>query len=257
MIPRFSLLAALLISTIALAGPPSGSGPMPDGIERVHRAAQRARALDPTAAQAIRHAEPIARRGGPVRWVGAPTGPEVAPIWLDLALSSAEPVPHRVARAAVASSYAQVDLLAAAFHAADDADVRGALLGGLRTAPEGAVTELLLPALRDPSADVRQVALSVLVRRADAAEHVDRWRISLSDGSASVRAQAAFGLGVHGDPSHVDLLVALLQDHSPSVRLKALRALERLEPAAAQRAAASLRSDPDSQVARAARGLQP
>lgn len=257
MIARTALLAALLVSPLALAAPVSADRPTVDGFERVHLAAQRAQALDPAADHAIRHAQPIARRGGSMHWVGAPTGPELAPIWLDLALSAAEPLNYRVARAAIASSHGPVDLLAAAFHAADDADVRGALLGGLRTAPEVAVTELLVPALRDPDADVRQVALSVLVRRSDAADHIDAWRISLSDGSAGVRAQAAFGLGVHGSATHIDLLFPLLHDRSPSVRLKTLRALERLEPAAAQRAAATLRTDPDPQVARAARALQP
>jgi hypothetical protein len=257
--PR-SLLLATLLSTAALANPPAGAAPVAVAeraacADRVHTAALRARAAHPDLAAAVDDARAIPRRDGTARLIGAPTNPEVGAIWLDLALNGAGDPALLAARASLGAEAAPLDLVVDAFRAADEPRVRAAIVGRLRGAHPDVIDRLLGPASRDADPEVRAVATSTLVRRSDAGDHLALIRRAAADGSPQVRAQAAFGLGVVGARSDAELVQGLLADPDPDVRLKALRALERLDPSAARAAAPALHNDPDPSVARAARGL--
>jgi HEAT repeat protein len=252
MTARLLVLAALLAAP-ALAAPVS---PEPAAAAaRLDRAAAEAAVRAPAAAAAVRDAVPVPRRDGLPRFVGAPTGPEVAAIWLDLAVDPSVPLDERVARAAAGATDAPASLVIDAFHAAEAAPVRAAIVGALRATAPAAIDGALVPALADADPDVRHVAISVLVRRADAATWLPAIHRATRDGAPAVRAAAAFGLGVHGTDADAAQVARLLQDPDATVRLKALRALERLAPTTAREAAAALVDDPDPSVARAARGL--
>jgi hypothetical protein len=54
------------------------------------------------------------------------------------------------------------------------------------------------------------------------------YREYLTDPSPGVRASAARGLGLHGSPEDVPLIVPMLKDKEKSVRLDAVKALQRL-----------------------------
>jgi len=92
-----------------------------------------------------------------------------------------------------------------------------------------------------PAAALRDGAFEVLLR--------DR----LEDEAAAVRAGAARSLGILGFVEMFDDIATLIADADSNVRLQAVRALGRLDRAAARAlpALASLRDDPDAKVARA------
>ncbi len=59
------------------------------------------------------------------------------------------------------------------------------------------------------------------------------YRKYVTDESAPVRAAAALGLGMHGSPSDVPLILPLMKDPEKTVRLNAVKALQRLHNPAA------------------------
>lgn len=245
-------LLALLLTTPAFATEVPTASPTEQvaPAARIADLALQAREAFPETARAIDEARPMTRRTGSLRWIDAPTTPEVTAIWLDLALHGGEPLEVRIARAEAGSLHADPDLLASAFEAADHPRIRGALLRFSRTAPPGLVPALIAPALLDSDPEVRRVAIGALAQRADAADHLSLLQRSLADGSPEVRAAAAFGIGVHGSPTQIRALDGLLTDASPKVRLSAIRAIERIDPAQARTKAAALVSDPDPKVKR-------
>lgn len=58
--------------------------------------------------------------------------------------------------------------------------------------------------------------------------YLEMYRKYLTDESPAVRAVSARGLGMHGSPSDVPLIVPLLKDPEKMVRLDAVKALQRL-----------------------------
>jgi hypothetical protein len=84
-----------------------------------------------------------------------------------------------------------------------------------------------------------------------------RLRVALSDGSAEVRAAAAWSVGVRGDSLSTTLLQGLLSDSEADVRLNALGALERVLGAkvAQQVDLRGLATDADDRVRRRVTGL--
>jgi HEAT repeat protein len=213
--------------------------------------------LNPEAAKAIVNARPLPRRDGQIRWIDAPTGADVAAVWLDLALHEEADDRIRAARAVAGALGASIDQIEAAYAQSSSPKVRAALLGSLRNASSEAARLLLIPALDDPDAQVRHVAIVVLTRREDAADFLRAIRRSTLDGSPAVRADAAFGLGVHGSAADAPAVDKLTRDPDATVRLQALRALSRLDARVASTAAARLAADPDPRVSRAASKLQP
>lgn len=83
----------------------------------------------------------------------------------------------------------------------------------------------------DPyDADKRARGTTMLVNApfggADA--YLELYRKYVTDPSPAVRASAARGLGMHGSPADVPLIVPLMKDPERSVRLDAVKALQRL-----------------------------
>lgn len=63
--------------------------------------------------------------------------------------------------------------------------------------------------------------------------YVEMYRKYVADESAAVRSAAALGLGMHGAPSDVPLILPLMKDPEKAVRLNAVKALQRLHNPAA------------------------
>ena len=135
-----------------------------------------------------------------------------------------------------------------------DARVREVLVGTLgRRAPGTDAHAGLLAGLQDSEAVVRSAAARALAHRSDGAELAAGLITLLADDDAKVRADAARSLGVLGVADAVTALDANLDDADADVRLNALRALHRIDPAhAAGLDLARFSTDEDSRVSRLA-----
>ncbi|MBN2800303.1 MAG: HEAT repeat domain-containing protein [Deltaproteobacteria bacterium] len=136
--------------------------------------------------------------------------------------------------------------------------VRRMLVSHLRWAEAEVCAQGLPLALGDADPGVRAEAAYVVGHRSDGARFAPSVVPLLSDAEPAVRAGAARALGWIAYAPAFDGLSALLVDPEPEVRLRSLRALERVDAA---RAAAlpqlgALARDPDPRVARAAARLQ-
>ncbi len=85
---------------------------------------------------------------------------------------------------------------------------------------------------KDSDAAVRERAV-IALGRLPVGEHGDpvttALTAALDDGSAAVRAAAAFGLGLRGDPAATEAILAHWQDPEPLVRLRLVEAAGRIE----------------------------
>jgi len=130
----------------------------------------------------------------------------------------------------------------------------------VRAEPDVAVRGMAL-GLGDDHAEVRKEAALVAASLPVAALAEGGFdmllRDALGDGEAPVRAAAARSLGILGFGDTFDEIAPLLADANANVRLQALRALGRLDRAAARAlpTIAALRDDADVKVARAAAQL--
>ena len=96
--------------------------------------------------------------------------------------------------------------------------------GGRTSPPDPKITAALTAALKDEDGDVRQQALSTLVRMG-AALPPDTIAAMLKDKSSDVRQHAIYALGRQRDPKNVSLLTEALKDPDAEVRQRAVWAL--------------------------------
>jgi HEAT repeat protein len=201
-------------------------------------------------------AEPMTTRIGSLRFTGDWRGqPEAAPVMLDRLLHDGD---NSMLRAALVESLVNTggdwaEAVAALMPAEPDAGVREAMAGALRDGEGAAALPALEAALSDAAPAVRAEAARSIGWRPDGAALADGLTAALSDGDADVRAAAARSLGVLGVEGAAGALEGLLDD----ARLNALRAIERVDPAAAAALPQldALRSDADGRVARLAAKL--
>lgn len=80
----------------------------------------------------------------------------------------------------------------------------------------------------DPSRRARGLQLLANAYFGGESVYISLYEDYLDDPDATVRANAAFALGVHGSPTHVPMIIPLVRDEERVVRLNAVRALQRL-----------------------------
>lgn len=136
-------------------------------------------------------------------------------------------------------------------------EARAALLDVLGKAEPGLALAGLAEAMEDESGRVRATALQVLAGRADGAARADLVLRGSSDSDYEVRAAAMQAIGWLGLADLWDTAVGGLSDPEARVRMKALRALERLDSARAVSLTQvqAMAQDPDKSVASVARRL--
>ncbi len=248
-----------LLWTLALAFSLSGVGAASaaDWRAELDARTELAWSQHPNEAKAAAEAEPILTRNGMPRFVGEEVwNPHATPVLLSRALDPAEPQALRVAliEAAVKSGGEWSAVVAGQLAVEQDVAVRRMLAEVLREAEPADAARGLRLAVRDPSAEVRAAAQRAIGGRPDGATLSALVLDALDDPSALVRAEAARSAGwLHLDAGW-DGLAGLLADEDAEVRLRALRALERLDAPrlAALPALSTLRQDLDPRVARAA-----
>jgi HEAT repeats len=162
-----------------------------------------------------------------------------------------------LALAAVRAGGVPAEDLIGLFRDEPSAEARAVLLDVLKDAEKGLALAGLAEAMADDSATVRAAALQVLGGRADGAARADLVLTGTRDADPEVRAAAFQAVGWLGLSDLWDAAVVGLADPQARVRMKALRALERLD---ADRAVTlpevqAMSQDPDTSVASVARRL--
>ena len=244
MIRLSTMLFGVLLAGVAHAG-------------TVSTAAEQVGASQPELVREVDAVRALPTRAGHVRLVGAPDDPRAGALFLERALHEAElDGALRRAHARTGASLTDDADLLRAFLDEAPADLRGAALAGMsgRTWRPGA--EILAERLTDPDASVREIAVSLLSRGPHAEAFVGPLAGRLSDPSPTVRRLAARAVGWHGSSAQVPVLERATADADGEVRLTALRALERLDPAAAVRVSDSLIRDEHPGVVRAAEQIR-
>jgi len=212
---------------------------------------------DAPLAEAITTLPPVRTRTGAARFTdGRLRGAAATPLLVERLLSGAGTSGERAAlvEALRLSEGTWSDAVPALLATEADAAVREQLAGALRYADAEHAAAGLPLAAKDASAAVRAAAMRAVGSREDGAAYAALALAGLSDPDADVRAHAARSVGWLGLSAGWDGVAALLSDPDAEVRLKAVAALERLDPAAAA-ALPAMRarvSDPDARVARAA-----
>lgn len=239
-----SVILALMLSSQAFAA---------DWREQAADDLATLRAEGSDALAAAEAAVPVRTRAGWLRYVDpAVADPAVAP-WLLLSLDDAEPREAAALADAVARAFPDhpTDRWAAGWaglateHSVRE--VRLALWRGLHQVPAHLLDAAVAHALVHDDPETRIAAVAAVARH-PARDRLSPYLVSASlDPVAAVRAEAARSMGVAG--GDVD---GLLRDADPAVRLHALRALGRLDPARAAVVAVRLAEDADPSVKREA-----
>jgi len=135
--------------------------------------------------------------------------------------------------------------------------VREALVWSMRRAGAKAAVAGIALGLADEDSGVRAAACRSVGWRSDGADYAAALLGALADEHSEVRAMAARSLGWRHVAEAWQPLLPLLDDPSADVRLHSLRALSRVDAAAAARLGSlpSLQRDPDPRVARVAKRL--
>ncbi|MFJ9693835.1 HEAT repeat domain-containing protein [Kitasatospora sp. NPDC101183] len=142
-------------------------------------------------------------------------------------------------------------LRASARDLGDDQDSLLAEVVDLFAQYPGAARAAALPLVEEPDARLRAVGVWTL-GFASGPQDVELFARTAADESGEVRGATAGALGSHaaGLPKAVDLLIALLADPEPQVRIDALAALGESRQARALQAVRTLAEDPDEGVRR-------
>lgn len=203
--------------------------------------------------------EPQATRSGFLRLVGPELeDPNAAPVLLHRYLEGGD---DPEAKAAVVAALgrsggdyapALVDLLASE----PDATVRVGMVSALRRAEGPAAVEALAIALADPDAEVRLSAAINAGRHEQGAQLAEPLTTALADPEPRVQAKAARTIGILKIEAF-EPLKSLLTSEDAEVRLRALQAIDRIDPdyAAGLSLLDELSADSDATVARAAQRI--
>ncbi len=216
-----------------------------------------ARSRSPALVAELEGLLPAPTRSGALRFT-APSVREhdaTAPLLVRLA-AGADTAPVRVALvdAAMRSGGDWAGPMAELARIETDAEVRRMMVEVLARAPGAVAQPALAAALVDLDPAVRAAGARAVSAHDDGAGLDDALVALVADPSAEVRVEACRGLGWHGVRAGWDALVGAVADNDPAVRLRALRALQRIDPAAAAAlpAVQAATADGDAKVARAA-----
>lgn len=214
------------------------------------------RVRDPKLADALYAMEPRSTRAGTARFTGPLVrNPVAAAVFLDRLTSTEGASPE--ARAALVEALprttgpfgpAVIDLLAGE----TVASVRVAMVASLRTADASSALAGLELGLADVDASVRLIAARTVARRADGVQLEEELLAAAGDPELGVKSEAIRTLGVLEIESAKSLISAELAAADADLRLSAVRALTRIDPAFAAERVQALVTDDDPRVAKAA-----
>ncbi|MBV1861212.1 MAG: HEAT repeat domain-containing protein [Nannocystaceae bacterium] len=228
----------------------------------VDDAVARLRAQEPQLAEALYAMGPRTTRAGTARFTGPLVRrPIAAAVFLDR-LTAGGDVSSEV-RAALVEALPRTTgpfgpAVIALLAQESDARVRVAMVASLRTADAPSALAGLELGLHDSDAAVRMAAARTATRRTDGAELEAPLLAAAADSDADVKAEAIRSLGVLKIEAAKDLIEAELKADDAALRLSAVRALVRIDPAFAKSRVRSLVADEDPRVAKSARqALEP
>lgn len=220
--------------------------------------AQMAQAIadEPEAVAAFAELQPIQNRAGQLFLITPDT--EYRTVLLaDRLLNGDDPgeVRTALARQLAPAGKSNPELMVGLYQAEEDPLVRSALVHGLRRVDGDLALPLIAASLESADNTERFEAAQVAGMHAEGAALAPELSAVLSDSDPMVRQAAARSLGVHRVSDSAQALAPLLQDDSATVRLAALNALEKVDPAQAAVLSASMTQDADPRVARAAKRI--
>ena len=253
----FAELEALAADTSLSQAALGGLLQSPDWRVRMNAGVVSALRLDPEAARAVMSVVPELTRADLPRFMGDEfRQPAAAPVLMHRYFGEqSEGVRYAIAEMLPRTKGDWGPAVASSWQDEPSAFVRSVLVESIRHAePEVALAVLPLAA-KDSSAEVRAAAVRGIGWLDQGAELGDVLLAGLTDSSPEVRAFAARAVGWKDLSNGWEPLRKALSDSDADVRLRALRALERMD---AQRAAGlgelqTLKTDSDAKVARAAR----
>lgn len=199
---------------------------------------------------------PVRTRKGTPRFIDeALAEPGLAPLLLVRLAESGDPADVRVALVDAARR-AEADPAVMAGLASVEADpaVRRMLVESLAGAPLPVAADVLVRAASDPDPTVRAGAARAIGAHPAGASLGAPLLALLDDADAAVRVEACRASGWLGVSEAWGLLSDRVGDPDPTVRLRAIRALQRIDPTRAAQSAVvrGAVGDPDPKVARAA-----
>lgn len=222
--------------------------------------AQLLRLRDPDLYAHVRQAQPVGTtRDGRPRFVDPVlSSPEAAPALLERILYGDDPAAVQLALLGALPTRDRDWLADMAWieAASPRPTLRAGLTDLLARSRRPEARPHLMAALADPQPDVRAQAARGLARHAEAG---DALLSALSDPTPGVRAAAAWSLGVVGLEAAVTPLTQLTADADAEVRIAAVGALRRIDPARLDTLPTldALRADPDVRVRRAVGAARP
>lgn len=236
------MIAWLMLTTVAWSGEP-----WTDAVD----------ATPPGLARQVDDARPgLARNGDPVFLGSVPSG--AGPAIMARLVRQQDPLETRVAlvRWLRRSDSGIAPWIRSWLPRERAPEVRVAMVHALRRLQGVAADAALRDALDDRDAAVRAAA-AVVAGYSDSAELVPRLISATRDADTEVASLAARSLGWMGAAQGFDPIVQLLAVPDEDVRLRAVRALERLDSSRAAQLPAlrALATDPSPRLSRAVRGL--
>jgi len=233
----------------------------PDWRVRVQAMAALSARRDPALAATVASAQPSMSRAGVLRFADPALVQDAAvPLMVDRLVHGGD---DAQGRAAIVDMLRRTrgdwtDAVVALIPAEPDPWARAAMVAALEKAPGASAMDGIRAAAADPAAQVRAAAMRAVGGRSDGAEQADIVLAGLSDPEPQVRADAAQAAGWRHIAAAWAPLVGLLADRDASVRLRALRGLQKLDPAQAAHLPLvdALCHDPDPKVQAAARSIR-
>ena len=223
----------------------------------VDEAVAQLRTRDPKLADALYAMEPRSTRAGTARFTGPLVrNPIAAAVFLDR-LTTQDGASAEV-RAALAEALPRTTgpfgaAVIALLAEESEASVRVAMVASLRTADAASALAGLELGLSDTDATVRLTAARTTARRTDGVQLETPLLAAAADADLSVKTEAMRTLGVLRIEAAKPLIAAELTAADADMRLAAVRALTRIDPADAASRVGSLTADADPRVAKAAR----
>lgn len=216
---------------------------------------------EPALAALVATVPPVRTRAGTLRFTDASLlAPDAAPLLLARLVTAEADTAERVALvgAAARSTGSWAPTVAALVPLETDPAVRRMLVEVLAQAPLEVAAPALEAAAGDAAAPVRAAAARAIGGHPDGLALHDLLARLLDDAAPAVRAEAARSAGWLGAATLWGALAARVEDDEAAVRLRAIRALQRLDPtrAAGLSAIAAATRDRNAKVARAAQQVR-
>lgn len=213
------------------------------------------RAESPEDFEAVAGLRIIRNRNGTHRVLGTRPGTALVFAHLHVALDEARPESHRLAHARAAGDACDSVEVVELVLALDSApQARRAFIRGLRNNQEAITEPLARFATQAENVDDRRIAFFVLTQRPDRDAHAELFASGAEDVDPEVRRLAVEALGWITAVSDIPVIRAL-RDSNVRVQMAALRALARLNPAAAREHAENFVDNEHLELRRVAQGI--